>query len=197
MEAPPWNHNIHYYPLVLRSVSEGAARALDVGCGEGLLSRQLRARVPEVVGIDRHQASVDRAREAAGAEITYLLGDFMGYPFEPGSFDLIASVASLHHMDVAAALDRMRTLLRPGGRLVVIGLARSSQPADWAADVLGHVANRFHKLTKKEVEDGAPKVWPAPQTYAEMRKLSPGILPGALYRRRLLWRYSLIWTSTR
>lgn len=50
----------------------------------------------------------------------------MNHPLEPASFDFIASVASLHHMDVAAALVRMRSLLRPGGRLVVIGLARSS-----------------------------------------------------------------------
>jgi SAM-dependent methyltransferase len=159
------------------------------------LSRQLRTLVPDVLGIDRHQASIDRAREKANGESAYLAGDFMDHPFEPASFDFITSVASLHHMDVAAALHRMRTLLRPGGGLVVIGLARSSRPADWAADLLGHIADRLHKVTKNEVEDGAPKVWPPPQTYSQTRKLSRHALPGAQYRRHLLWRYSIVWTA--
>jgi 2-polyprenyl-3-methyl-5-hydroxy-6-metoxy-1,4-benzoquinol methylase len=47
-----WNHNIHYYPLVLAAVPAGCRRALDVGCGEGQLTRELAVRVPEVVGID-------------------------------------------------------------------------------------------------------------------------------------------------
>ena len=46
-----WNHNTHYYPLVLAAVPDGCRRALDVGCGEGLLTRELAVRVPEVVGI--------------------------------------------------------------------------------------------------------------------------------------------------
>ena len=41
--ADPWNHNIHYHRLILDAVPPGARRALDVGCGEGTLARQLRA----------------------------------------------------------------------------------------------------------------------------------------------------------
>nr|WP_250637349.1 class I SAM-dependent methyltransferase [Streptomyces griseochromogenes] len=38
--------------------------------------------------------------------------------------DFICSVTTIHHMDFEAALMRMRDLLRPGGTLVVVGLAR-------------------------------------------------------------------------
>jgi SAM-dependent methyltransferase len=46
------------------------------------------------------------------------------------SFDLVTAVASLHHMDAAAVLEHMRDLLRPGGVLAVVGLAREITPAE-------------------------------------------------------------------
>jgi hypothetical protein len=36
-------------------------------------------------------------------------------------------------------------------------------------------------------------VWPPPETYGGMRALARELLPGARFRRHLLWRYSLIW----
>ncbi len=195
MDPDAWNHNIHYYPLVLRSVPDRAERALDVGCGEGLLAQRLGALVPHVVGIDRDEASVLRARTQFDVGVDYVLADFVTYPLEPASFDFIASVASLHHMDEAAALDRMRDLLRPGGRLVVVGLARSSRLIDGIVDVAGMVANGVHKRYKAEVQDGAPKIWPAPHTYRQIRRVALTILPDARYRRHMLWRYSIAWTK--
>ncbi|HEX8671119.1 MAG TPA: class I SAM-dependent methyltransferase, partial [Longimicrobium sp.] len=127
--AEPWNHNIHYHRLILDAIPPGARHALDVGCGEGTLARQLRALVPNVTAIDVDPASIDLARQA-GPDIEYLLGDFLTYPFHPASFDFIASVATLHHMDAGAALARMRDLLRPGGTLASIGLPRPALPAN-------------------------------------------------------------------
>src|ERR1035438_1423379 len=42
MRTGPWNHNIHYHDVVLRSVPPRCRRALDVGCGQGLLARGAR-----------------------------------------------------------------------------------------------------------------------------------------------------------
>src|SRR5207244_7689249 len=99
-----WNHNTHYYPLV----PAGCPRALDVGCGEGMLTRQLASRVPHVVGIDEDAASIGLARDQdPGCRVEYVLGDFLAHPFPAGSFGLIGCVAALHHMDPAAALARM------------------------------------------------------------------------------------------
>lgn len=47
-----WNHNIHYHRLILDAVPAGASSALDVGCGNGLLSTELHSRVSKVAGID-------------------------------------------------------------------------------------------------------------------------------------------------
>jgi SAM-dependent methyltransferase len=186
-----WNGNIHYHPLVLRAIPEGAQRALDIGCGEGTLPRKLRQVVPHVTGIDLHTPSLDEAREHMD-DIDYVVGDFLTYPFEPASFDLIACVATLHHVDAAAGLERMRDLLRPGGRLVIIGLARSS----WVylpLDLAGVIGNYFHSARNGFWHHPSPMVWPPPVTYPQMRALAASILPGSRYRRHVLFRYSITW----
>jgi hypothetical protein len=43
---------------------------------------------------------------------------------------VVSAVASLHHMDARSGLIRLRSLVAPGGVLVVIGLARSDLPKD-------------------------------------------------------------------
>jgi len=94
--AGRWNHNIYYQDVLLHAVPANSRSALDVGCGEGTLTRELARRVPTVVGIDVDRPSIDEARRQVGAAgVEYLLGDFLSYPFEPESFDFIASVATL------------------------------------------------------------------------------------------------------
>ena len=178
----------------MAALPDDAEQALDVGCGEGLLTRRLRQRVHHVVGIDRHEPTLVVARSQPQNDIAYVLGDFMNYPFKPETFDFVASVASLHHMDMGPALERMSSLLRPGGRLVVIGLARS-WARDLPFDLAGHVVDRYLKRSRTEWEDCAPRVWPPPLTYGQTRRVARSVLPGARYRRRLLWRYSLVWSK--
>jgi SAM-dependent methyltransferase len=191
----PWNHNIHYHPIVL-DLARDCDRALDVGCGEGVLARQLRPLVGHVTAIDLDQPSIALARRMdPSGEIDFLLGDFLEHPFEPESFDLIASVATLHHLDAAVALRRMRDLLSPGGRLALVGCARSRVPLDLPWDLAGSVSTRLHTLTKTYWRHSAPVVWPPPMTYPQMRRLAAAELPGGRFRRHLLWRYSLVWTK--
>ena len=72
-----WNHNIQYHPLVLAAVPPGCRRALDVGCGEGQLTRELRRRVDEVVGLDPDGPGVALARAQAGPGLSYVVGDVL------------------------------------------------------------------------------------------------------------------------
>lgn len=191
-----WNHNIQYHQVVLRAVPEGCRSGLDVGCGEGILARELRRVVPHVCAIDLDKASLDLAgQQDTASDIEYLLGDFLSHPFEPVSFDVIASVAALHHMDAVAALGRMRELLRPGGALAVIGLARSRYPADLPAEAAAAIGHALLTVTRTHREHSAPTVWPPPETYAGMRRIAGRMLPGARYRRHLLWRSSIVWSK--
>jgi SAM-dependent methyltransferase len=193
---PRWNHNLHYHRVILASVPDGAQRSLDVGCSVGMLARDLRRVVAHVTAIDRDAASIDVARrEDDGTGVEDLVGDFMTHPFEPGSFDHVASIAALHHMDAGAALERMRELLAPGGTLAIVGLARPRYPGDLPFAVAGAVGHRVLRLRRSYWEDSAPRLWPPPDTFGETRRLALRVLPGARYRRRLPWRYSLVWTK--
>jgi SAM-dependent methyltransferase len=187
-----WNHNIHYHPRILRAIPEGTQLALDIGCGEGMLARELRRTVPHVTAIDLDAPSIEQARGYPD-DIDYILGDVLTQPFPAASFDVVTSVATLHHMDATTGLARMRDLLRPGGVLALVGLARSTMPHDLPRDLAGVTAGAFHRARKGHWQHPSPLVWPPPVTYPQMRALAAEILPGAQYRRHLLFRYSIIW----
>ncbi|GHG94209.1 class I SAM-dependent methyltransferase [Streptomyces lanatus] len=191
-----WNHNIHHHPRILKAVPAGAQRALDVGCGEGTLARELRRTVPQVTGIDLHAPSIEQGRAWAD-DVDHVLGDFLTHPFEPASFDVVASVATLHHMDAATGLTRMRDLLRPGGVLVVVGLARNTLPRDLPHVLAAITVGAVHRAAKGHWQHPSPVVWPPPVTYPEMRALAAELLPGSRYRRHVLWRYSITWRKPR
>jgi SAM-dependent methyltransferase len=189
-----WNHNLHYHPLLLAAVPAGCERALDVGCGEGVLARKLRRLVPRVTGIDSDETSVELARALdQDGEIEYLRGDFLTHSFEPASFDYVVCVAALHHMDEAAALRRMPALLRPGGTLAVLGLPRPDYPRDLPRNAAAAVVTRAYRLVRQGWESPSPTVWPPALTFREVRALAAPLLPGASIRRHLLWRYSIVW----
>lgn len=192
-----WNSNIRYHDLIVRSLPRTAADVLDVGCGEGMLCRRLRRSHARVVGIDAHRPSIERAREqtCGDAGISFLHADFNEQQFDPESFDAVVSVATLHHLDAESALTSMAALLRPGGTLVVIGLARSRLPRDLGWETLATLAFLPHRLRGKQWEHPSPIVWPPPLHYDELRVLAAEVLPRSRFRRRLQWRYSLTWTK--
>jgi SAM-dependent methyltransferase len=183
--------------LVLDVIPPGCERAVDVGCGNGDLTRELRRRgVREVVGIDRNVPCVERCRAHPEAgDIGYVVGDLIGGGLRPASFDLVSAVASLHHMDARAGLTRLRELVAPGGVLAVIGLARPDLPKDIPVELAAVLAYRLRPRPDDRGKPEFPIVWPPPERYSTMRRLAGELLPGVRWRRHLLWRYSLVWTN--
>ena len=86
-------------------------------------------------------------------------------------------------------------VVRPGGAVAIIGLARGRIPVDIPYLLTAAAAHRIHRITKTPWQHPSPSVWPPPETYDGMRRIVEHILPGARYRRHLLWRYSVIWTK--
>jgi SAM-dependent methyltransferase len=92
-------------------------RSLDLGCGEGRLSRDLKALGHEVVGIDASPTMVAAAR-AADPEIDVQLADAASMPFSDESFDLVVAFMSLQDVDdYEGAIAEAARVLEPSGRL--------------------------------------------------------------------------------
>jgi 2-polyprenyl-3-methyl-5-hydroxy-6-metoxy-1,4-benzoquinol methylase len=189
-----WNHNIHYHAIVLGSVSPRCRRALDVGCGQGLLTQRLARHCDEVIGVDIDPTAIGRARAAVGSSerITFVEGDVMTYPLAPCSFDLISVVAALHHLPLEAALVRFRDLLSPAGTLVVVGLYRAQTLTDYAVSAAAFPTSGMLRWLYGHTEVAAPAQDPK-ETLHHIRTTCGALLPGAVCRRHLLFRYSLIW----
>lgn len=194
-DAGKWNHNIHYQPLLLDAIV-GCDRVLDVGSGDGVLTRTIARTGATVVGLERDDETIRRGREAEPA-VPYVQGDLLAAPFAPETFDAVVSVATLHHVDMVDGLRAMTSLLRPGGVLAIIGIARSKRIRDLPRDLAGAVGTRWHQRTKGLWEHSAPMCWPPPLTFAECRRTAEAVLPGVEYRRLVLWRYSLVWRRHR
>lgn len=192
--ADYWNHNVHYQRVILDAVPVGCREAIDVGCGDGLLVARLATRSATVTGIDRDARMIglarDRCRNTPNAE--FLEADFTEHPFGTGSFDFACANTALHHMDFAAALAKMARILRPGGRLAVVGLADNGSPADWIISGAGIPAAQCYRAVRGKGGSGAPVMDPG-MTWSQARETARRQLPGVRYRRHLLWRYSLIW----
>ncbi|HEX4034491.1 MAG TPA: class I SAM-dependent methyltransferase [Solirubrobacteraceae bacterium] len=97
---------------------------LDVGCGEGWLTRWLRdGGTGRVIGIDPLAVAIERARaQDEKFADCYLEGSAGALPFDDGSFDIVVFFNSLHHVtgdELDAALDEALRVLRAQGLIYV------------------------------------------------------------------------------
>lgn len=115
-------------------------RAVDVGCGGGLLSEGLAARGASTLGIDLAEAAlaVARAHAAPAAlDLEYRAIAAEGIAAEqPASFDLVCCMEMLEHVpDPASVVAACARLVRPGGTLVFSTLNRT--PKSFALAIVG------------------------------------------------------------
>lgn len=109
------------------------ARVLDVAAGSGLLSRAIATRAREVVAIDITAEMLARGREAAEragvSNITFVEGAAEALPFADGSFDLVMTRFSLHHIsEPQRVVDEMARVARGRGRVLVIDMLVADDP---------------------------------------------------------------------
>lgn len=107
--------------FVRESLSPGASRILEVGCGGGELAKRLQDLGHEVVAVDSSAEAVEAAR---GLGVDARRAHFPDFAEEP--FDAVLFTRSLHHIrPLAPALDQARHLLKPAGLLIVEDFAYS------------------------------------------------------------------------
>ncbi|MFN3470107.1 MAG: bifunctional 2-polyprenyl-6-hydroxyphenol methylase/3-demethylubiquinol 3-O-methyltransferase UbiG [Novosphingobium sp.] len=96
-------------------------KALDVGCGAGLLCEPLARLGAAVTGIDAAEENIAAARlhaEGSGLVIDYRCGDVgaMGL----GGYDLVTSMEVMEHVaDKAAFIAALEAALAPGGLMIL------------------------------------------------------------------------------
>jgi ubiquinone/menaquinone biosynthesis C-methylase UbiE len=114
----------------LSSLPAPGKLTLDIGCGEGRLSRDLAALGHQVVGVDVTRSLVEAAREA-DPEGEYVEADAARLPFDDGTADLAIAFMSLMDMDdMHGAVREIARVLEPRGLL----LATVVHPLDSAGN---------------------------------------------------------------
>lgn len=96
-------------------------RALDAGCGSGRHALALAAGYREVVAADLSAPLIEVARIRRRHErVRYEVASLTDLVDAEG-FDLVVSIATLHHIpDLPAVLAHLKTLVRPGGEIVLV-----------------------------------------------------------------------------
>jgi SAM-dependent methyltransferase len=115
---PNFDSYWRYREEFLALVPSGTA-TVDIGCGEGRVSRDLTARGHTVTGVDAAPTMIAAAREA-DPNGTYLRADAADLPFEDNSFDVAVAYNTM--MDVAdlpGSIREAARVLTPGGRLCI------------------------------------------------------------------------------
>jgi SAM-dependent methyltransferase len=110
-------------------------RALDLGCGTGVHTAQLAERYDELLAVDLSGPMIDFARHRRPrAGVRYEHRDLRDVtPDTDGRFDLVFSAHTLHHVELDSALHRIRSLVRPGGQVLLVDVVddRPQVPRSW------------------------------------------------------------------
>jgi SAM-dependent methyltransferase len=128
---------------VLTMIVEAARPAaddavLDVACGPGLVVCAFAPYARKAVGIDMTPAMLDRARELAAERgvrnVAWDEGDAYSLPYADGSFTMVVTRYSFHHLlEPEIALREMVRVCAPGGRIVVVDAYACEDPVKAAA----------------------------------------------------------------
>jgi len=199
-----WNHNVHYHGYLLGQIPERCRQILEIGCGTGRFSRLLAGRAEKVLAIDISPQMIRLAQERSKLypNIDFVKGDVMTYHLPDNQFDCVATLTTLHHLPTETILRTIRRALKPCGIFVCLDLYQRSNLSDLLFDGVAYPANLFLRLMKtgkprppREVleayaEHGKTDTY---LTLSQVEQICADILPGALVRRHLFWRYSIVW----
>jgi SAM-dependent methyltransferase len=193
-----------YADYLLRHVPQGCDHVLDIGCGLGAFARRVAGRAARVTAIDLspEMIAVARKRSAGLPNLEFALCDFLQAPLPLESYDLIITLATLHHLPLEEALSKFKSLLRPGGTLILHDLLSASGPLDRAFDLvrlpismMTRVRHGGRLIPRAEVrrawhEHGKHESYLTPR---EVRAMRDEHFPGGHVHRHFLWRYTVIW----
>ncbi|MEV7969829.1 class I SAM-dependent methyltransferase [Sphaerisporangium sp. NPDC088356] len=171
------NSGFNGYLLDAASIGEHD-RVLDVGCGNGQVTRLAARRAPQghALGLDLSAPMLRQARATAAEEgvanAAFEEGDAQVHPFPSAGFDVAVSrFAIMFFTDPVAAFANIGRALRPGSRVAFLSL-RSMEHNDLGA-VFAAMAKRLPPPAAREKPDG-----PGPESLADPARIHE-VLTGA------------------
>ncbi|MGI3199043.1 class I SAM-dependent methyltransferase [Streptomyces sp. GLT-R25] len=146
-------------PLLAAAAIKDTDSVLDIGCGNGRLTRLAAGRGARALGVDLSVPMLERARASAADEkldnVSFVQGDAQVYPFPEAGFDVALSrFGVMFFADPVAAFANIGGALRPGGRLAFVcpqAFSRMEQSVILAA-VAEHVP--LPDLSKDDTKTG-------------------------------------------
>jgi SAM-dependent methyltransferase len=108
-----------YRGSLVEFIGPGDSNALDVGCGEGRVSRELKELGYKVTACDPTAAFIEAAKELDSAH-DYVVSAAADLPFETGRFGLVVAYNMLMDVDdMPAAVKEIRRVMKLGGQLII------------------------------------------------------------------------------
>jgi ubiquinone/menaquinone biosynthesis C-methylase UbiE len=199
-----WNHNDHYHPYLLRHIPEPCGDSLEIGCGTGTFARLLGERSRHVLALDLSPEMVQIAQERSKdfQNVDYRVANVLEWPFPVEGFDCIASIATLHHLPLEEMLAKMKSALKPGGVLLILDLHKAKSLSDYLLRAVAIPVNILVLLAKTgRLRPSQAERWAWDEHVKHdhylhvpaVRLICQELLPGAVVKVHLFWRYSIIW----
>ncbi len=163
---------------IARAISEAVTLTpdmdvMDFGCGTGLLTLNIQPHVRSVTGVDNSPGMIDVLERKIGDSgldnVRVLCVDIEKGERLAGSYDLVTSAMTLHHIrDIGPLFEQFYGIVKPGGHLCVADL--DSEEGEFHEDATGVFHDGFAREWLREVCEKAGFTDVRDTTAAEMMK---------------------------
>lgn len=180
---------------------------LDVGSGQGYLTKKLANQKYNVTGIDISEANISKAKEWDSTSlVTYLRGDIQTLPFADETFDAVTCLDILEHVDdPKRVLSEIQRVLKPNGffffhcynntlraKLIMVSFVR------WffKEDVVGYESEKFippKVLSQWMMDVGLHLI----ESHGLRPKIFQFALLKSLFRRRIQPNFEFTWSNSK
>jgi 2-polyprenyl-3-methyl-5-hydroxy-6-metoxy-1,4-benzoquinol methylase len=201
-----WDHNQQYQNYILKHIPQNCNCILDAGCGTGELTKKLAPYSNEIIGIDISENMINEASKRKNDEKINYINISVEKFFEETDkkFDVITSIAALHHMNEEKILERMKDKLTEGGKIIILDLVKGGIE-DYVIAIISvplSIILRLKNNGRLRVSEEQRKAWEGHFQYdkyltiKEVKSIVKKTLGKAKVKKHLFWRYSIIYKNS-